>query len=181
MEVEKDAFSSGQVGSKLWLCEELEKTGWTSKTTHIYAGWYGITAFLLLSRGRFKVDHIRSYDIHPECETIANLINQNWEWQNWRFKAFTQDCNKVVDGDRDLVINTSTEHFHVMDWFDNIPKGTRIILQGNDMPHDDHFVHSETLDDFISHYPLSEYVYTGTKHFQYDTWGFTRFMIIGVK
>ena len=49
------------------------------------------------------------------------------------------------------------------------------------MPHDDHFVHSETLDDFISHYPLSEYAYTGTKHFQYDTWGFTRFMVIGVK
>ena len=29
--VDKDAFSSGQVGSKLWLCEELERLKWTSR------------------------------------------------------------------------------------------------------------------------------------------------------
>ena len=28
MNVNKDAFSSGQVGSKIWLCEELEKTNY---------------------------------------------------------------------------------------------------------------------------------------------------------
>jgi hypothetical protein len=181
MEVDKDAFSSGQVGSKIWLCEELERTGWASKTTHIYGGWYGMTAFLLLSRGKFKVDNIRSYDVDPQCEVIADLVNQNWVYRNWIFKAFTQDCNQVVEGERDLVINTSTEHFESMDWFNNIPNGTRIIIQGNDMPHDDHYVHSASLDDFIKHYPLSEYKFTGTKRFQYETWGFTRYMVIGIK
>ena len=85
MEVDKDAFSSGQVGSKIWLCEELERTGWSSKTTHIYGGWYGMTAFLLLSRGKFKVGNIRSYDVDPQCEVIADLINQNWVYRNWIF------------------------------------------------------------------------------------------------
>ena len=41
--INKDAFSNGQMDSKLWLCRELENLGWDSKLTRIYAGWYGIT------------------------------------------------------------------------------------------------------------------------------------------
>ena len=37
MNIHQDAFSSGQIGSKLWLCEQLEKTKWKSKETAIYA------------------------------------------------------------------------------------------------------------------------------------------------
>jgi hypothetical protein len=77
----KDAFSSGQIGSKIWLCEKLEKLNWSSDLTYIYGGWYGITAFLLLSRGKFNVSKIRSLDIDPSCEPIADMINENWVWQ----------------------------------------------------------------------------------------------------
>jgi len=143
--VNKDAFSSGQIGSKIWLCEELEKVGWTSDLTYVYAGWYGITAFLLLSRGNFQVNRIRSLDIDPSCEAIADMINENWVFREWKFKAFTQDCNNYEGQYGDLIINTSTEHFESMDWFNNIKSGTRVILQGNNMPHDDHVIHSETL------------------------------------
>jgi len=175
----KDAFSSGQIGSKIWLCEELEKLEWTSNLTYVYAGWYGITAFLLLSRGKFKVDRIRSLDIDPKCESVADAINENWVWQNWKFKAFTQDCDKFVKGGPDLIINTSTEHFDSMEWFSNIPSGTRVVLQGNNMPHDDHVVHSETLEDFINTYPLKSIDYKGEKEFKYPDWSFTRYMLIG--
>ena len=143
--VNKDAFSSGQIGSKIWLCEELEKVGWTSDLTYVYAGWYGITAFLLLSRGNFQVNRIRSLDIDPSCEAVADMINENWVFREWKFKAFTQDCNNYEGQYGDLIINTSTEHFESMDWFNNIKSGTRVILQGNNMPHDDHVIHSETL------------------------------------
>jgi hypothetical protein len=181
MELNKDAFSSGQVGSKIWLCEELEKLNWASSLTYIYGGWYGITAFLLLSRGKFKVDKIRSLDIDPSCEAGADMINENWVWQDWKFKAFTQDCNNFEGQYSDLVINTSTEHFNSTQWFDRLPKGTRVILQGNNMPHNDHIIHSETLNDFVKQYPLSEVVYKGEKSFVYPSWSFTRYMVIGVK
>jgi hypothetical protein len=181
MEVNKDAFSSGQVGSKIWLCEELEKLDWNSHLTYIYGGWYGVTAFLLLSRGQFKVDKIRSLDIDPVCEQVADMINENWVWQDWKFKAFTQDCNNFEGQYGDLVINTSTEHFDSMQWFDRLPAGTRVILQGNNMPHDDHVIHSETLDDFISQYPLTDIKFKGEKSFVYPNWSFTRYMIIGIK
>jgi hypothetical protein len=179
--VDQDAFSSGQVGSKIWLCEELEKTRWSSKLTYIYGGWYGVTAFLLLSRGQFRVDRIRSLDIDPDCESVADMINENWVWQEWKFKAFTQDCNNYEGQYGDLIINTSTEHFTSSEWFDRIPKGTRVVLQGNNMPHDDHHVHSKTLEQFQDSYPLSYTVFAGEKHFQYPTWEFSRFMIIGKK
>lgn len=179
--INPDAFSSGQVGSKIWLCEELENLDWTSNLTYIYGGWYGVTAFLLLSRGKFKVDHIQSFDLDPACEPIADMINENWVWQDWKFKAFTLDCNSYVRGSPDLVINTSTEHFDSMEWFNRIPKGTRVVLQGNNMPHEDHHVHSADLKAFVNSYPITTINYAGQKDFEYPTWKFSRFMIIGVK
>lgn len=181
MNVDKDAFSSGQIGSKIWLCEELERTGWISNLTYVYGGWYGVTAFLLLSRGKFDVGQIQSFDIDPHCQPVADMINENWVWQDWKFKAFTLDCNGHVRGGPDLIINTSTEHFDKMDWFYNIPKGTRVVFQGNNMPHHDHVIHSSTLEEFISEYPLSSISYKGSKEFVYPNWSFTRYMIIGTK
>ena len=177
----KDAFSNGQIDSKLWLCRELEALDWSSELTHIYGGWYGMLGFLLLSREKFQVKRIASFDVDPACEAIADMINENWVIKNWQFKAHTEDCNQMLSGNPDLIINTSTEHFDSMEWFDNIPKGMRVILQGNNMPHDDHYIHSASLNDFIKRYPLSQLAYSGSKDFTYPDWSFTRYMIIGVK
>ena len=179
MLVNKDAFSNGQMDSKLWLCDELEQLKWSSDLTYIYAGWYGVTALLLLSRGKFNVGQIHSFDLDPTCEPVADMINENWVFKEWKFKAFTLDCNNYVRGNPDLIINTSTEHFDSMEWFANIRPGTRVILQGNNMPHDDHVIYSPTLDDFVKTYPLSSIAYKGEKDFVYPDWGFTRYMLIG--
>ena len=176
----KDAFSNGQLDSKLWLCRELERLDWSSQLTHIYGGWYGVTAFLLLSRD-FPVKQIRSFDQDPSCEPIANMINENWVIKEWQFKAFTADCNYPLEGTPDLVINTSTEHFGSMAWFDNILPGTRVVLQGNNLVHDDHFGNATDLTDFENKFKLSDVVYSGELKFEYPDWNFTRFMIIGYK
>jgi len=179
--INKDAFSSGQISSKIWLCEELERTNWSSNLTYIYGGWYGVLGFLLLSRGNFQVDKIRSLDIDPSCQPVADMLNENWVWQEWRFKAFTQDCNLYEGQFGDLIINTSTEHFESHEWFDRIPKGTRVVLQGNNMQHDDHYVTTNSIEEFKKAYPLTEYVFEGSKDFVYPNWKFTRFLIIGIK
>ena len=179
--VDKDAFSSGQVGSKIWLCEQLEHLFDNIDTVWIYGGWYGITAFLLQSRGKLTIDRIRSYDLDPTCESVADMINENWVYQDWKFKAHTTDCNTLIPTSVDLIINTSTEHFDTMEWWDNIPSGTHVALQGNNMPHDDHVIHSTSLDDFCHLYPLDKIIYRGELDFVYPTWGFTRYMQIGIK
>jgi hypothetical protein len=176
-----DAFSNGQIDSKLWLCRELEKLRWQSNLTHIYGGWYSVLAFLLLSREQFKVDRIESFDIDPACESVADMINNNWVIKNWQFKAHTADCDFVDKTQPDLIINTSSEHFDSMLWFNTIPEGKRVIVQGNNMPHDDHVVYSDSLESFIDTYPLSTLLYSGKIDFHYPDWSFTRYMIIGVK
>ena len=183
MEINKDAFSSGQIGSKIWLCEELERLFKDINTIWIYGGWYGMSAFLLQSRGNIRIGHIRSYDLDPQCESAADMINENWVIDNWKFKAKTEDCNtlQLRQVGPDLVINTSTEHFECSDWWNNIPKGTTVALQGNNMPHEDHHVHSSSLDEFVRTYPVSTLLYQGQLEFEYPTWKFTRFMLIGVK
>jgi hypothetical protein len=178
--IHQDAFSSGQIGSKIWLCEELERTGWTSKETAIYGGWYAVTAFLLLSRGKFEVEKISSYDQDPTCEPVADMLNENWVWQDWKFKAHTADCNNLVTF-ADLVINTSTEHFDGNQWWDNLAPGTRVVLQSNNMPHDDHIGIVENLDTFCYQYQLSKVLYKGELPFVYPNWKFTRYMLIGIK
>lgn len=178
--VHQDAFSSGQIGSKLWLCKQLENTDLYSKETAIYGGWYGVTAFLLLSRGKFNVEKIRSYDIDPACEPIADMLNENWIWQDWKFKAYTQDCSTLYT-DADLIINTSTEHFNNLDWWDNISPGTAVALQGNNMNNDSHISTVTSLDEFCTQYTLTQEIYRGELGFTYPDWSFTRYMIIGIK
>ena len=182
-QIESDAFSSGQISSKLWLCEELEKLYDRIDQIWIYGGWYGTTAFLLKARNNIKIDKIRSWDIDPSCERIADTINENWVWQEWAFKAYTKDCNEIQPalGCPDLIINTSTEHFNTSEWWDRIPKGMPVVLQGNNMPHEDHHVYSESLATFSKTYPLSTTLFAGQKDFKYETWGFSRFMLIGKK
>ena len=176
----KDAFSSGQIGSKIWLCEQLEQANFKSKETAIYGGWYGLLAFLLLSRGKFQVEQIKSYDIDQSCEAIANMINQNYVFQSGKFQAFTEDCNNL-NTSADLIINTSTEHFEKLDWYKNIPLGTIVALQGNNMEHIEHVMCAKNLEEFCDRFPVSKLIYKGQLDFNYTDWGFSRFMIIGIK
>lgn len=181
--LDQDAFSSGQIGSKLWLCEQLESLFTSIDTVWIYGGWYGLTGFLLLSRNNIEIKTIRSLDIDPSCQPIADMINENWVIDNWRFKAFTENCDQIeiTDTKPDLIINTSTEHFTSRAWWNNIPLDTTVVLQGNNMKHDDHHVHTDSLRNFVKQFPLSRTLYAGEKTFTYPDWSFTRFMLIGVK
>ena len=120
-------------------------------------------------------------DVDPACEPVADMINENWLCQKWQFKALTQDCNIIVPDNVDLIINTSTEHFESLQWWNNIPQGTMVALQGADMIHDDHVYEFNNLNEFVDTFPLTTTLYRGSKKFQYPTWDFTRFMIIGEK
>jgi hypothetical protein len=182
-----DAFSSGQVQSKLWLVRELEeflsKEG-TAKKYHIWilGGWYGVTNFIIRTRGQIPISKVRSFDCDPECEPIADKINDLWVWQDWQFKALTQDINNLDWSDPpDIVINTSVEHIHGRAWYDSIPSGTILALQSTDMPHEDHHHTYAGLDEFTADWNLSAAPVKKVKVFEYDDWGFRRFLAIGRK
>ena len=188
LSVARDAFSSGQVSSKIWLCEELERLSWQRpQVIWVYGGWHGIMSLLLLSRGRMPIKHIRSFDVDPSCEETADALMENWVWQGWTFKALTVDCNGMdplssePSARPDVIVNTSTEHFTSTAWFDSIPTGTMVALQSNDMDNEDHHSCVKNLEEMKKMFPLTDIMYEGRLHFAYPTWDFNRFMIIGRK
>lgn len=181
--VQNDIFSHGQITSKIWLCEELEKRCWIpAPSIFVLGGWQGMLSFLLLSRNNLSIKKLRSFDVDPSCEVVADAINNNWLFDGWKFKAVTQDCNSLDYTDPvDIVINTSTEHFESLDWFDNIPAGTLVCLQGNDLDHDDHHSIFCGFDEFKNSFKFSTSLFEGTREFVYPDFSFTRYMIIGIK
>lgn len=192
IQTHKDAWSSGQVSSKIWLCEELEKHLESSQeaTIWIYGGWYGILSFLLLSRGKLSIKFIRSFDLDHRCESIANIINENWIWDGkLKFHSWTADCEKInlnnyqkySPNKPDIIISTVCEHLKDNKWWDNIPKGQTVVLQSTDMKAKDHIncVHSQS--EFAQKYPMQSVFYLGQKDFKYERFSFSRFMLIGTK
>jgi len=190
--VQADAWSDSQVASKLWLCQHLElqceKLEYTRHNHRIavYAGWYGILPFMLLTRGKIKyVQWIRSIDIDPACEAIADEINCHWVMKEWKFKAVTKDVNEqrwnMPYNDPSIVTNTSTEHFDKQDWFFKIPPGVLVALQSTNMEHEEHMNTVDSLEEFKLRYPLSKIEYSGVREFSYPDKTFSRFMIIGRK
>lgn len=183
-----DSFSSGQYLSKIWLAQVVENIlqAYANRPDGyriwILAGWYGVTNLILRTRGILKIAQVQSFDQDPDCLPIAEAINETWVWQNWQFKSHTKDINHLTyDVAVDLVINTSIEHMHSDQWFQNIPAGMLVALQGSNLKHDDHTNAINSTKEMMERYPLSEFLYEGTKHFDYGDHCLQRFMIIGIK
>ncbi len=188
MNVNVDAWSSGQIDSKLWLCRELEKIPRTKpQTIWILGGWYGLLAFLLFSRERMPIRAIRSFELDGSASDAADKINENWVWRQWQFKSFVKDANTLVYekgefGDKpDIVINTSTEHFSEKNWFHAIPPGTLVALQSNNMEHSTHTSLVHSLQEFRAEFPLEVESYGGVLKFEYPTHSFERYFLLGRK
>jgi hypothetical protein len=191
--VARDAFSSGQVGSKIWLCAELEtviaKRTSRNEAIWIYGGWHGLLGFMLLTRDRLGAkSKVRSFDVDPACADIANAMCENWVWREWRFRAFTKDCNDLNPGESGefgpqptIVINTSVEHFGGREWFEKIPEGTVVVLQAADFEHDGAVSLYESESKLAEAFPLREKLFSGRLNFDYGSWSFSRLMLIGVR
>lgn len=188
-----DAYSIGQLKSKLWLIENLPNN---LGLVFICAGWYGVLANLMFQKSREKFLKIRSFDIDPKCAEIADNINRSFVMDGWQFKASTFDIKDMkyplsyITCRRDkstiqltetpnTIINTSCEHIgDFSSWYSNIPQGTLCVLQTNNFFEiDDHINCSESLESFADITPMTEVVFEG----ELDCDKYMRFMRIGYR
>jgi hypothetical protein len=183
-----ESFSAAQMQSKQWLVQRLESVLLEERPIEdgyriwILAGWHGLTNLLLRTRNQIPVLEVRSFDIDPSCEAVADAVNNLWVWKAWEFKAHTADINQLEYSPQpDVVINSSVEHMTSNLWWTNIPKGTIVCLQASDMDDEDHVNRFSTAHDLFKAYPVEELLYEGIKRFEFDDKGFYRVMIIGVK
>lgn len=187
IEVESDAWADGQVRSKLWLCEQLEKHLRVKppRGHHVWllGGWYAMTAFLLFSRDIARGIRVQSFDVDPDCAPIARKVNNLWEIEG-RFQASTADVNgsdfsfSGWGGPPDVVINTSCEHMEPS-WYLKVPSHTLLALQGTNMEHEQHEHGIASLDEMRARFPMRETLFAGTLSFSYPDKQFDRFMLIG--
>lgn len=192
----QDALSHGQLQSKAWAIGELVKLKQSLGMTYIVGGWLGTLALLMFEAPlRFK--KIRSFDIDPGCEAIADQVNIEYVKADWRFKAVTLDMFKVNYGKDhryripapnhslveqietcDTVINTCCDHIkEFARWWSLVPKGKRVVLQNNDFHADDHVNIVNSPDAILKQAPMSKVLFKGAMSFP----KYNRFMVIGIK
>lgn len=190
LKLNMDAFSDGQMRSKLWLCNELEKILRDSppQTIWVYGSWYGVLALLLLTRQSINIKKICLFDIDSEALEVSRKILNSWEIRGPTLGFHNMDCTKLnptqypfSEAVPDLVINTSCEHFENRQWLDAIPTGTLLAVQSTDMAHPTHIQGVTTLGELKENIPMRELLYSGQLDFQYPDSSFLRFMLIGKK
>jgi len=174
-----DATWAGQLQSKAWLVNTLKQYMNKPSNVYIFGGWIGILASMMFQH--LPVNKIRSIDLDPWCEKVADTINKPYEMDGWRFKAITEDMSSY-DYDwgitSDVVVNTSSEHVDQTTydkWFNMICPGSLVVVQGNnffDCP--EHIRCSHNLNDFEN----MNNVYDPLFSDQFHTNKYTRYMSI---
>lgn len=185
-----DAFSHGQISSKLWLCENLEsycKSHFNrSISISVYGSWIGLLPFLLLSRGQIKIHQFDLYDSDLEVQKTAKKILDYWKFNaELKINFYTKDCNQLLipSDTTDLLINTSCEHMEGVLWWNLLQEKTHFCLQSTNMIHPTHISSPKNLEGWIKSLNLSpkQISYSGEQHISYATFSFTRWMLIGKK
>jgi hypothetical protein len=199
-----DAFSKGQVTSKVWLTETLQKL--INPNTVLnnivqIGGWYGhLTHYL---QNRINYDNFYNIDPHEfnsaigqeffngnaKNYTASSAVIENIDYvvdQGYKIPlgTYNKDNNfkfnitdyRVVQPD--LIINTSCEHMSDH-WFHQIPAGKMIALQTNNLFDiaEDHFNCVENQQQLNTKYPMNKVLFQG----ELDITMGKRFMKIGIK
>lgn len=169
-----DAFWKGQIASKEWLINNLHNHVSKYVTVDICGGWVGVLASMMF-QSTLPVSTIRSIDIDPSCEDIANMMNKGEEIVG-RFRAVTSDmCN--IRCDADVIINTSCEHI-TQDrydlWISGVPLDSLLVLQSNNYDIPEHIRKANSLEEFKSQSNI-KVLYAGEMQLPL----YTRYMLIG--
>ena len=194
-----DAFSSGQLQSKLWLIREAERVfqGQSFHTAFVLAGWVGLLPALWLEQKTCPIQQFRSFDWDSKSTEVAEEINRPWVKKDWTFKATTLDIKDLhfplseyqtlrKDGSiclmhekADVIINTSCEHItQFQNWLETLPENVPLILQSNNFSGGEGHVNCcRDLAHFEEQCSFKRVLYKGTLALDH----YDRFMIIGTR
>jgi hypothetical protein len=179
-----DCFSHGQVKSKIWLCENLERFLPENSMVLILGSWVNVLGFMMLSRRPDGYSYVKGVDKDEGAVEIANKLCSYWYIEGIG-NTVLDDANTTDTRGFNAVINCSSEHMENTTWFDNIPDGTLVCVQSSNITDtkDPWFVEnpSPTIDSFKEKYPLRDIKFCDTLSIQYGDWGYDRYMIIGIK
>ena len=177
------SYTPDLVFSKLWLAQELnnilrEHNIDSVPVAYILGSWYSNLS-TILRKTSTPIEHIVDVEKNKDWLKTGQQIQKDMGIDGVEYMP--ANANKIDYRqlqDPGVVINTSTnDMLEHNDWFENIPAGTLVVLQGRDQ------VEREFLspDDLLDLYPLENVMYSGTINLQDPETEYTRSMVIGVK
>ena len=199
-----DAFSRGQIQSKIWLIEELENSRLklqdpVYKHVAVMAGWFGQIKSIYDKKLTYRKMRILESD-KQACQVSDYVFNLS-ELENYKVKSVNIDINNLtlhkngyeLDLENfttgkvlkekflpDLIINTSAEHM-TDEWFHQIrfkemESNPIVAIQSNNLfDIPEHINCVHGIDHMKKKFPMKEILFEGELQLK----GYKRFMIIG--
>lgn len=186
----RDAFSLGQLASKIWLLTELGESGYYDPDSQwaILGCWIGSLVPLL--HRQHPIKRIYGFDTDHNAIQLSEQFNRRYVENSWKYKGVVADVStmdtskmefftggELIQFTPNVVINTSSEHMST-EWFDTASVDQLIVMQTNNSEYEEGHINTcNSVEDMKYRYPLSRTMYEG--EFQMPT--YTRYMQIGYK
>jgi hypothetical protein len=166
------------IKSKEWLGQTLFDLDISKfSTIYILGSWYGNMA-VVLKRMDIAFDKIINVDIDRDVLEKSEALLRDVGITN--IESMCKDANDLdyrqVNADS-LIINTSTQDIDGSTWWNRIPKGVLIALQGRDSAKRSY----KNLPEFDKTFPMSTELFLGKKELEDPDTDYLRFMKIGIK
>ena len=183
----RDASTSSQLQSKLWLVSEIINLGINVERVALLGGWYAnfIVPLLIDELG---ASFIHNFEIDQDVKQLSYKFNKRYKDEK-KYKCYIVDVMfspiwqymKQGESGFDLVINTSCEHMFPMRKFLKMNRGffdnSIYVLQStDDEQYDDHINCVSSPDELAEQANFVDVLYSGTKILDN---GMNRFMVIG--
>ena len=183
----RDASTSSQLQSKLWLVSEIINLGINVERVALLGGWYAnfIVPLLIDELG---ASFIHNFEIDQDVKQLSYKFNKRYKDEKI-YKCYIVDVMfspiwqymKQGESGFDLVINTSCEHMFPMRKFLKMNRGffdnSIYVLQStDDDQYDDHINCVNSPDELAEQANFVDILYSGTKILDN---GMNRFMVIG--
>lgn len=173
------SFTDDLIDSKLWLCSKLKQGlgNNCARTIYILGSWYGNLALLIKSAG-IVFDKIVLIDTDESVLYTSEKFLQPF-FEPGQLVFINTDASDVIYDCPGIVINTSVNDMNI-DWYDNVPKGMRVIVQARNGTEiaTTRIADMEQFDDM---FPMQVVSYLGSKDQQDPEVEYTRFMKIGLR
>lgn len=173
------SFTDDLIQSKQWLCDKLKQglKGKCARTIYVLGSWYGNLA-MLLDKSNIVFDEIILIDNDEKVLATSQKLLKPF-FKPGKLIFLNTDAKDVIYDKPGIIINTSVNDMDTS-WYDNVPEGRRVIIQGRDQVSKavNKIADMEQFDDM---FPMNKVNYLGSRDYNDPETDYTRYMKIGVK
>lgn len=174
----KGSFTHDLNMSKIWLVQELAKIAPSVGTIYILGAWWSNLSLWLNWTDDIRYRKIINVESDPKFHAGGQRVLQIADADD-RTEAMLIDANDLDYRQLNrngVVINCSLHDMPGTGWFQNIPRGTLVVMQARDNDPKQRF---HSVADINKKFPLAQILYQGNMDLEDPETKYTRFMVIG--